>query len=107
MREIAQRADSAINGSGDLDKPRNNSETRRWAALSLRMREFPSATQALRTSPRHFVRLIGLPRNTRRKSSSVKDASHSSVGIYSDSFISFDSAYGLRGPSVSAGTLRG
>src|ERR1700736_5546138 len=48
------------------------------------MDEFPRATQALRISPRHFVLLTGLPRNTCRNSSSVSEASHSIDGAKSE-----------------------
>ena len=41
--------------------------------------EFPSATQALRTMPRHFARLTALLRNTALNSSCESEASHSSL----------------------------
>lgn len=80
MRERAQRADSAIIWSGeDCNRSRSRMDPACAAALA-RKPELPRAMQALRTSPRHLVRLIGLPRKSPRKSASVKLASHSSLG---------------------------
>src|SRR5882724_12732316 len=42
--------------------------------------EFPSALQALRTKPRHFVRLMPLSLNISRNSASLIPANHSSLG---------------------------
>src|SRR5882672_11233289 len=42
--------------------------------------EFPSALQALRTKPRHLVRLMELSLNISRNSASLIPANHSSLG---------------------------
>ena len=77
MREIAQRADSAIGASGEAARRWSSALILACVGVSRCTREFPSAMQALRTSPRHFVRLIALPRKAARYSSSLNEASHS------------------------------
>src|SRR5262249_29446529 len=47
--------------------------------------EFPKATQALRTRPRHFVRFTGLLRNASLNSASVMAASLRRLGENNDS----------------------
>jgi hypothetical protein len=71
MREIAHWADSATTFSGEEARRCRTALIREWAAVPLAKPEFPKAMQALRTKPRHFVRLTGLPRNSSRKSASV------------------------------------
>src|ERR1700730_8352851 len=68
MREIAHWADSEITGSADAASCVNRLDILSDAAKSPCNFEFPSATHALRIRPRHFVLLIGLPRNISVKS---------------------------------------
>ena len=71
MRDKAQRADSEITASLDVDR-RCNTATASWCASSPRSNfAFPSAMHAFRTIPRCFVRLIALPRNATLYSSSL------------------------------------
>src|SRR6266852_3294935 len=69
-----------MTASTELDRSSSNLVTREYEAEPGRKPELPSATQVLRTSPRHFARLTGLPRKTCRYSSSVSEASHSRSG---------------------------
>jgi len=85
MRERAHWADSAMTCSEEDARRDSNSVTRVCGAEPGVTEEFPSAMQALRTRPRHFVRLIELPRKSSRNSASLKLASHSSRGNRSDS----------------------
>src|ERR1700756_4827810 len=80
MREIAQRADSEMGWSGEVARRCSNARILFPVGVPRRGREFPNATQALRTSPRHLARLIALLRNAALYSSSVKAATHSRLG---------------------------
>jgi hypothetical protein len=85
MRESAHWADSATTGSPQAANLFRESQTRAWLPLSREIPEFPAAMQALRTKPRHLVRLIELPRKSSRKSASLHERSHSSRGRKSES----------------------
>src|ERR1700690_2961307 len=76
----AHLACSAISASSESAKRLSSSVTREYASDSRATPEFPSATHALRTSPRHFARFTALPRKIWLKSSCESDASHSSSG---------------------------
>src|ERR1700678_1000847 len=67
------------------DSPRfyRSATMRERTAESRETFEFPSATQALRTRPRHFARLTALLRKVALNSFCVRDASHSSSGAKS------------------------
>src|ERR1700752_5275434 len=92
MRESAQRADSETTASGEADSCRNNSLILLCMGVPCGGREFPNAIQVLRSRPRHLVRFTALPRNTSLYSSSLMEASHSSLGNRSDS-VSCDSSF--------------
>src|SRR5712692_4497177 len=83
-RPSAQRACSAMTASSEPPSRSSNATIREWAVVPACAPEFPRATQALRTKPRHLARFTALPRKTSRYSSSPSDASHSSAGAKSD-----------------------
>src|SRR5882724_3877039 len=80
MREMAQRADSEMAWSGEKAKRRNNAQILSPAGVPRTGFAFPSAMQALRTSPRHLARFMALPRKAALYSSSDSAASHSKLG---------------------------
>src|SRR5205085_10026802 len=84
--ESAHWADSATTESPQAASFFRHSQMRVWLAPPAASFEFPAAIQALRTSPRHFVRFSGLPRDSLRKSSSLNDKSDSNRGRNNESF---------------------
>src|SRR5215472_8727232 len=104
MRESAHWADSATIESLEAASFFRRSQMRSWLGLPWATLEFPAAMQAFRTSPRHFVRFTGLPRNISRKPSSLNDKSDSNRGRKSESFsLTQDTSDSVASPSSREG----